>query len=157
MLKKYISKFAMDILPSVAATIIGAYVVNHYIVTKPAANAPVTAAVSTTEPQAEAKVAPEAAKAGSKAPGTSSDVANIPEAGRKARDRRKTSGEGRRQSGETRRQTGGDREYSCRNAPPPAGAARKADRQGCSGAGAACRAGLRTRGCRAGYCPCPGS
>jgi len=79
MLKKYISKFAMDILPSVAATIIGAYVVNHYIVTKPAANAPVTAAVSTTEPQAEAKVAPEAAKAGSKAPGTSSDVANIPE------------------------------------------------------------------------------
>src|SRR5260370_18048697 len=85
MLKKYISKFAMDILPSVAATIIGAYVVNHYIVTKPAANAPVTAAVSTTEPQAEAKVAPEAAKAGSKAPGTSSDVANIPATGGKAK------------------------------------------------------------------------
>jgi hypothetical protein len=72
-------------LPSVAATIIGAYVVNHYIVTKPAANAPVTAAVSTTEPQAEAKVAPEAAKAGSKAPETSSDAANIPEAGVKAK------------------------------------------------------------------------
>ena len=32
---KYISKFAMDVLPSVIATIIGAYIVNHYIVTKP--------------------------------------------------------------------------------------------------------------------------
>ena len=28
---KYLAKFAMDILPSVAATIIGAYIVNHYI------------------------------------------------------------------------------------------------------------------------------
>jgi hypothetical protein len=41
---KYVSKFAMDILPSVAATIIGAYIVNHYITAKPAADAP--AAVS---------------------------------------------------------------------------------------------------------------
>jgi hypothetical protein len=40
---KYVSKFAMDILPSVAATIIGAYIVNHYIVTKPAADAPAAA------------------------------------------------------------------------------------------------------------------
>jgi len=84
MLKKYISKFAMDIFPSVAATIIGAYIVNHYIATKPAANAP-AAAVSTAEPQAEAKPAPEAAKAGSKAPETSADVANLPEPGIKAR------------------------------------------------------------------------
>src|SRR5947207_8357672 len=84
MLKKYVSKFAMDILPSVAATIIGAYIVNHYIATKPAVNAP-AAAVSTTEPQAEAKPAPEAAKAGSKAPETSSDVANLPEPGIKAK------------------------------------------------------------------------
>ncbi len=83
MLKKYVSKFAMDIFPSVAATIIGAYIVNHYIATKPAVNAP--AAVSTTEPQAEAKPAPEAAKAGSKAPETSSDVANLPEPGIKAK------------------------------------------------------------------------
>src|SRR6266446_3843586 len=84
MLKKYVSKFAMDIFPSVAATIIGAYIVNHYIATKPAVNAP-AAAVSTTEPQAEAKPAPEAAKAGSKAPETSSDVANLPEPGIKAK------------------------------------------------------------------------
>ena len=84
MLKKYISKFAMDILPSVAATIIGAYIVNHYIVTKPGANAP-AAAVSTAEPQAETKPAAEAAKAGSKAPETSTDVANLPEPGIKAK------------------------------------------------------------------------
>src|SRR6266403_80168 len=84
MLKKYISKFAMDIFPSVAATIIGAYIVNHYIATKPAANVP-AAAVSTAEPQAEAKSAPEAAKAGSKAPETSADVINLPEPGIKAK------------------------------------------------------------------------
>ncbi len=84
MLKKYISKFAMDIFPSVAATIIGAYIVNHYIATKPAANAP-AAAVSTAEPQAEAKPAAEAAKGGSKAPETSADVASLPEPGIKAK------------------------------------------------------------------------
>jgi len=84
MLKKYISKFAMDILPSVAATIIGAYIVNHYIVSKPGANTP-AAAVSTAESQAEAKPATEAAKAVSKAPETSADVANLPEPGIKAK------------------------------------------------------------------------
>ena len=36
----YLKKFTMDILPSVAATIIGAYIVNHYIVSKPGADAP---------------------------------------------------------------------------------------------------------------------
>ena len=46
MLKKYVSKFTIDILPSVLATIIGAYIVNHYIVAKPA-DAPAAAAVST--------------------------------------------------------------------------------------------------------------
>src|SRR4051812_6912323 len=53
----YLKKFAMDILPSVAATIIGAYIVNHYIVTKPGADAPVAAAVSAADPKAEAKSA----------------------------------------------------------------------------------------------------
>ena len=48
---KYVSKFAMDILPSVVATIIGAYIVNHYIITKPAADAPVAAAVSSADPK----------------------------------------------------------------------------------------------------------
>jgi hypothetical protein len=82
---KFVSKFALDILPSVVATIIGAYIVNHYIVARPGANAPVAAAVSTTEPKAEAKVAPEAATADAKASETSVGVANIPEPGVKAK------------------------------------------------------------------------
>jgi hypothetical protein len=68
---KYISKFTIDILPSVVATIIGAYIVNHYIVSKPA-DAPVAAAVSTSDPT----------KADSRA---SESVAAIPEAGVKAK------------------------------------------------------------------------
>jgi hypothetical protein len=64
---KYLSKITMDILPSVVATIIGAYIVNHYIATKPAANAPVAAAASTTEPK--------------KVEAASVDPGNIPAAG----------------------------------------------------------------------------
>src|SRR3954468_3329542 len=72
MLKKYISKFTIDILPSVLATIIGAYIVNHYIVTKP--DAPAAAVAST----------PQSPKAG-QGSGAGSEVAGIPEAGVKAR------------------------------------------------------------------------
>jgi hypothetical protein len=71
MLKKYISKFTIDILPSVLATIIGAYIVNHYIVAKPA-DAPVAAAASTSDP---AKADPKAQES----------VAALPEAGVKAK------------------------------------------------------------------------
>jgi hypothetical protein len=78
MLKRYASKFAMDILPSVAATIIGAYIVNHYIVTKPGADAP-AAAASTADPKKAA------VRNDAKPSGTSSDVASIPEAGVKAK------------------------------------------------------------------------
>ena len=46
----YLKKFALDILPSVAATIIGAYIVNHYIATRPDVPA---AAVTSTETKAE--------------------------------------------------------------------------------------------------------
>ena len=46
---KYLSKIAMDILPSIVATVLGAYIVNHYIANKPAADAP-AAAVSTVDP-----------------------------------------------------------------------------------------------------------
>ena len=67
---KYLSKFASDILPSVAATIIGAYIVNHYITNKPTTGTP--AAVSSVD--------------AGKAPGKndaapaegSTDVANLP-------------------------------------------------------------------------------
>ena len=89
MLKKYLTKFVVDILPSVAATVIGAYIVNHYIVTKPAANAPVASAVSTVDPKAEAKGAAAPAKAEAKNEAkpreASSDIANIPEAGVRAK------------------------------------------------------------------------
>ncbi len=58
---KSLSKFASDILPSVAATIIGAYIVNHYITAKPASDAPVAAAVSSADPKkAETSNLPEA-------------------------------------------------------------------------------------------------
>src|SRR5258708_15575963 len=83
MLKKCVSKFAMDILPSVTATIIGAYIVNHYIVTNPGANAPVGAAVSTSGPAAGARTEP--ARAPGKPSATSVDIANIPEPGVKAK------------------------------------------------------------------------
>jgi hypothetical protein len=76
---KYVSKFTLDILPSVVATIIGAYIVNHYIVTKPAANAPVTAALSSVDPK-KANL-----KRDAKPLETSSDSASIPEAGVRAK------------------------------------------------------------------------
>ena len=50
----YLKKFAVDIFPSVAATVIGAYIVNHYIVSRPSADAP-AAAASTANPKAEGK------------------------------------------------------------------------------------------------------
>lgn len=76
---KYVSKFAMDILPSVVATIIGAYIVNHYIVTRPAADAPVAAAVSPAVPKkAEAAI-------DAKAAAKSADLRNIPGPGVKAK------------------------------------------------------------------------
>ena len=47
---KLASKFAMDIFPSVIATILGAYIVNHYINAKTPAADP-AAAVSTADPK----------------------------------------------------------------------------------------------------------
>jgi len=66
---KYLAKISMDIFPSVLATIIGAYIVNHSINAKPAADTPA------------AVVAPvEAGKNGKPA-----DVANLPAPGVKAK------------------------------------------------------------------------
>jgi len=76
----YLKKFAMDILPSVAATIIGAYIVNHYIVSKPGADAPVAAAVSAADPKADTKSAD--AKSADAKP---ADAGNLPAAGVKAK------------------------------------------------------------------------
>ncbi|MET4290239.1 hypothetical protein ABIB06_001011 [Bradyrhizobium sp. LB8.2] len=66
---KYVAKISMDIFPSVLATIIGAYIVNHYINAKPAADAP------------SAVMAP--AEAGKN--GKPADVANLPAHGVKAK------------------------------------------------------------------------
>jgi hypothetical protein len=71
---KYLTKFVVDIFPSVAATVIGAYIVNHYIVAKP--EAPAAAAVSTTQPKAAVASKPVEKPA---------EISNLPEAGVKAK------------------------------------------------------------------------
>ncbi len=100
----YLKKFAMDILPSVAATIIGAYIVNHYITAKPA-DAPVAAAVSSADPKKTESG--EAKPSEAKPSETPSEVA-IRRTGRGHRQihHRQTSG---REAG---RQADGDRERS---------------------------------------------
>jgi hypothetical protein len=81
----YLKKFAVDIFPSVAATVIGAYIVNHYIVTKPTADAP-AAAASTANPKGDGKTeAKSDAKSESKSADTTASVSNLPAAGVKAR------------------------------------------------------------------------
>lgn len=75
---KLASKFAMDIFPSVIATILGAYIVNHYINAKtPAADA--AAAISTADPKKAAS------RGNSKPAEKSADLGNIPEAGVRAK------------------------------------------------------------------------
>jgi hypothetical protein len=77
---KLVSKFAMDILPSVIATIIGAYIVNHYINVKPAADAALTAAaVSSVDPKKAHS------RGDSKPVEKSADLGNIPEPGVRAK------------------------------------------------------------------------
>lgn len=66
---KYLAKISMDIFPSVLATIIGAYIVNHYINAKPAADAP-AAVLAPAEAGKDAKPA---------------DTANLPAPGVKAK------------------------------------------------------------------------
>jgi hypothetical protein len=77
---KLVSKFAMDILPSVIATIVGAYIVNHYINIKHGADASTTAAVvSPAEPK-------KANSRGDSRPAEkSADLSNIPEPGVRAK------------------------------------------------------------------------
>src|SRR6516225_6216136 len=85
----YLKKFALDILPSVAATIIGAYIVNHYIATKPekpaaavsaaASKADPRKAVAKTELKSEAKADP------AKSAQVPAETASIPEPGIKAK------------------------------------------------------------------------
>ena len=75
---KIASKFAIDIIPSVIATIIGAYIVNHYIVSKPAAS-PTAAVVSPGSPK-KADL-----KSDSRPAEKSADLGNTPEPGVRAK------------------------------------------------------------------------
>jgi len=76
---KLASKFAMDIFPSVIATILGAYIVNHYINTKSPAVDATAAAVSTADPKKAAS------RGDSKPVEKSADLGNLPEAGVRAK------------------------------------------------------------------------
>lgn len=69
----YLKKFALEILPSIAATVIGAYIVNHYVSRPAAGDAPVAAAVAP------------AAKKGTKPANGTAEVVNVPEHGVKAK------------------------------------------------------------------------
>ena len=85
----YLKKFAVDIFPSVAATVIGAYIVNHYIVSKPSADAP-AAVASTANPKGDGKGDGKAevkseAKVDTKPAETTASVSNLPAAGVKAK------------------------------------------------------------------------
>jgi hypothetical protein len=75
---KLASKFAMDIFPSVIATILGAYIVNHYI-KAPSNTAATAAAISTADPKKAAL------KADSKPAERSADLGNMPEPGVRAK------------------------------------------------------------------------
>jgi hypothetical protein len=75
MLKKYLSKFTIDILPSIVATIVGAYIVNHYIIPKARDDRPAAAAAAVPE-----RKQPESRAAKGKPAETSADVADVPDA-----------------------------------------------------------------------------
>lgn len=57
MIKKYISKFTIDILPSIIATIVGAYIVTHYINPKGDTDKPAAAMASTPDAAIDSKAA----------------------------------------------------------------------------------------------------
>ena len=57
---KYVSKFFLEIFPSIIATVVGAYIVNHYIISKPDADAPKAAVASTPDPAKDIKAEPAA-------------------------------------------------------------------------------------------------
>ena len=85
----YLKKFALDILPSVVATIIGAYIVNHYIAAKPEKPAAaVSAAASKADPRkaaAKTELKSEAKADPAKSAQVPAETVSIPEPGIKAK------------------------------------------------------------------------
>ena len=84
----YLKKFAIEIVPSVAATVIGAYIVNHYINAKPATpQAPAAAVLSSAQPRSDVDK-PEAGKpetARPEAKAGDAEIGGIPASGVKAK------------------------------------------------------------------------
>ncbi|WP_398474856.1 hypothetical protein [Tardiphaga sp.] len=76
MLKKYLSKFTIDILPSVFATVVGAYIVNYYIIPKAREDRPPAAAAAVSAKPPEAS---QAKPVDAKPAETSTDVVDAPE------------------------------------------------------------------------------
>src|ERR1700751_5636524 len=74
----YLKKFALDVVPSVVATILGAYIVNHYITAKTSTDTPPAAVASTADAGNKKKAAVKPAEA-------PAEVATIPEPGVKAK------------------------------------------------------------------------
>jgi hypothetical protein len=80
---KFASKFLLEkIFPSVIATVAGAYIVNHYIVNKPA-DAPAASIEAKADPRVDLKTIVDKAAAGT--PDGTRHVANIPESGVRAK------------------------------------------------------------------------
>ena len=74
----YLKKFALDVVPSVVATILGAYIVNHYITAKTSTDTPPAAVASTPDAGSKKKAAVKPTEA-------PAEVATVPEPGVKAK------------------------------------------------------------------------
>jgi hypothetical protein len=82
---KYITKLAMEIVPSVVATILGAYIVNHYINAKSETPAAAVAAAASTADIKASDSKADGVKADVKPAETSADLSSIPGPGIKAK------------------------------------------------------------------------
>ena len=84
---KFVSKFVLEILPSIAATVIGAYIVNHYIIAKPATQ-PAAAVASTAVPAtADADAKPPEARGNVKQAADKPAVAAVASSDKQAADK----------------------------------------------------------------------
>lgn len=85
MLKKYLSKFTVDILPSVFATVVGAYIVNYYIIPKARDDRPpATATAASTPTQAGQSKAPQIKATDAKPDASADQPVNASEAAQTA-------------------------------------------------------------------------
>lgn len=62
MIQKFLSKYFLEVIPSIVATVVGAYIVTHYINSKPDADKPAAAASSPATPVKAVSTAPDKPK-----------------------------------------------------------------------------------------------